>query len=309
MRPLPLLTIVATLILSVSATPARAEEPPGFLLKWGTPGSGPGQFGYAKGIAIAPGGDVWVTDVENNRLQRFTNDGVYVTTFGGPGPGAGTFGQPYDIEIDATGTMYVTDLGNNLIQVFDDNMNFVRQWSSPGLATLALDPTGQHLYAAANDHMMRDYLTADGSLVGQWEWGGGPGCLDFAFDTGPDGTIYKTECQRVKLFSASGQMIGDWSCSNIAEATVVDASGNVYVTHWGGGVWKFAPDGSLLSAWGSVGSGDGQFSFSSLSGIAVDDNGNVFVVDSVQDRIQKFGLGLPVETRKNSWGQLKLLYR
>jgi len=43
-----------------------------------------------------------------------------------------------------------------------------------------------------------------------------------------------------------------------------------------------------LSKWGSQGSGDGQFN--SPQGVAVDATGNVYVADSGNHSIQKFGL-------------------
>jgi hypothetical protein len=46
------------------------------------------------------------------------------------------------------------------------------------------------------------------------------------------------------------------------------------------------PCGTLLTQWGSAGSGNGQFS--GLSGVATDGSGNVYVVDAGNDRIQKF---------------------
>jgi DNA-binding beta-propeller fold protein YncE len=42
--------------------------------------------------------------------------------------------------------------------------------------------------------------------------------------------------------------------------------------------------------------------------VAVDGNGNVYVADSGNNRIEVFG-SLPVPTKSTSWGRIKTLYR
>jgi len=70
-----------------------------------------------------------------------------------------------------------------------------------------------------------------------------------------------------------------------------DRTGNVYVAVDGNsgvssGVRKFDGTGTLLTTWGSSGSGPGQFV--QTNGVAVDVTGNVFVADRGNGRIQKF---------------------
>jgi tripartite motif-containing protein 71 len=67
----------------------------------------------------------------------------------------------------------------------------------------------------------------------------------------------------------------------------VDGGGHVYVADTENHrIQKFAPDGTFLTQWGSLGSGDGEFW--SPYGVAVDGGGNVYVADGGNDRIQKF---------------------
>jgi len=51
-------------------------------------------------------------------------------------------------------------------------------------------------------------------------------------------------------------------------------------------IQKFDSNGSFLTAWGSAGSGDGQFN--SPGGVAVEGGGSVYVADAGNYRIQKF---------------------
>ena len=57
------------------------------------------------------------------------------------------------------------------------------------------------------------------------------------------------------------------------------------------------PCGTFLTTWGSLGSGPGQFR--GADGVAVDRNGNVFVADTDNERIQKFDNG---GTFLTTWG-------
>jgi len=43
-----------------------------FVTKWGTEGSGDGQFTFPSGISVAPDGNVYVAEKWNNRIQKFS---------------------------------------------------------------------------------------------------------------------------------------------------------------------------------------------------------------------------------------------
>jgi hypothetical protein len=59
-----------------------------------------------------------VADTWNNRIQRFTADGVFVLEWGRHGHAASQFGHPLGIAVDGSGHAYVTDTENHRIQVF-----------------------------------------------------------------------------------------------------------------------------------------------------------------------------------------------
>lgn len=94
------------------------------MTQWGEPAdySGPyaGQFDMPCGIAVDADGNVYVTGINDNRVQKFDSDGVYLTGWGSAGSGDGQFASPHGVAVHPNGSIYVCDTGNNRIQVFGD---------------------------------------------------------------------------------------------------------------------------------------------------------------------------------------------
>src|SRR5262245_1878446 len=87
-----------------------------YVMDWGSFGSGPTQFAYPLGIALSPGGDIYVADGANNRVSRYTADGQFVAIYGSFGTAAGQFREPNHLMFSPTnGDLYVTDLNNQRI--------------------------------------------------------------------------------------------------------------------------------------------------------------------------------------------------
>jgi sugar lactone lactonase YvrE len=83
-----------------------------FITKWGSKGSGNGQFIENHGIAVDAAGYVYVVDTRNVRIQKFTNDGQFIAKWGSLGCADPQFLIPHDMAIDNSGYIYVTDSGN-----------------------------------------------------------------------------------------------------------------------------------------------------------------------------------------------------
>ena len=64
---------------------------PHFVLAWGDSGSGPGQFFGLSGVAVDRNGNVFVAELFNDRIQKFTGDGVFLTSWGQSGSEPGEF--------------------------------------------------------------------------------------------------------------------------------------------------------------------------------------------------------------------------
>ena len=109
---------------------------------------------------------------------------------------------------------------------------------------------------------------------------------------------------RIQKLSPSGQPVGRWGVFGHdpgefygPEGAAVDIQGNVYVADTGNDrVQEFSPEGRLLGVWGTIAretpnapppSAIPPGEFRLPMGIAVDAQGNVYVADTSNHRIQK----------------------
>jgi sugar lactone lactonase YvrE len=112
---------------------------------------------------------------------------------------------------------------------------------------------------------------------------------------------------RIYKYSTSGKLLAQWGEHGSGpgqldspDKLALDAQGNLYVTEVGSQspagnsrIQKFSPTGMSLAQWGTFGSAPGQFN--TPVGIAVDQQGDIYVADVGNHRIQKLSsLGQPI---------------
>src|SRR5713101_6387714 len=83
---------------------------------------------YPNGLAGTPSGDLYISDVNHNRVQRLNSDGTIVTVVGkgtagysGDG-GRGTFAEldgPSALALSPTGDLFIADTGNAVIRKYN----------------------------------------------------------------------------------------------------------------------------------------------------------------------------------------------
>jgi sugar lactone lactonase YvrE len=103
----------------------------------GSPGAGspaPGMFDEPTDVAVAPNGDIFVTEghsggtVGNDRVSKFSKDGKFLKSWGKKGTANDELNSPHTIALDSRGRVFVGDRGNNRIQIFDQEGRYLETW-------------------------------------------------------------------------------------------------------------------------------------------------------------------------------------
>lgn len=102
----------------------------------GLKGSGNDQFKEPEGITVVPDGDIYISEIGNDRVQELTAKGEYAAQYGSKGTGNGQLEHPDDVAFAPNGHMYIADTGNSRIQ----------KWIAPGEHAV---PTQEIYYSAA----------------------------------------------------------------------------------------------------------------------------------------------------------------
>jgi len=87
-------------------------------------------FNRPTGVALAPNGDLYVSDGYGNaRVHRFSSGGKLIQSWGEPGTAPGQFNLPHDIWVTADERVFVADRENDRIQIFGPTGKFLEQWT------------------------------------------------------------------------------------------------------------------------------------------------------------------------------------
>jgi tripartite motif-containing protein 71 len=269
--------------------------------KIGTTGTSNGMLSSPVGIAVGPGGQVYVADAGNSRIQEFTGNGDFLRMWGkdvvsagtedrGVGPfeicqtsackagaaSTGLIGEmnvPLGLATDAGGNVYVADSSNNRIQKFDAEGVPIRAW---GKDVISGGATGFEICRAGID-------TCKAGTTGGLE---GEMSLPFGIAVDGSGSVYVTDANnnRVQKFFSTGGFQLTWG-----KDVTVGGSTGAEICHEEVDVCKAAD-----------GTGDLGGEFNLPAAVATDAAGDVYVGEEDNSRVQKFGSDA---TFQRLWGE------
>lgn len=297
--------------------PTPTEEPKTLSLTsnlvFGTYGETPGQLNTPRGLALDKDGNVYVSDSQNHRLQKFDANGLFVATVGAQGEGEGQFNEPWGVAVDAAGFVYVADTWNHRVQKFTPDLQFVGQWGGfadaresveAGLGqffgprAVAVDNTGK-VWVTDTGNKRIQCFDAEGQFIAAY---GGAGSEAGRFQepvgiaSDVQGNIYVADTwnQRIQVFDASFAFVRQidvpgWDGSGLSNKPfiAVAVDGSVLATDpENHRLFRFSAEGDLMGTGGSFGAGPSalQMPF----GIAVDGSGQVYVAEAGNHRVQRF---------------------
>jgi DNA-binding beta-propeller fold protein YncE len=128
--------------------------------------------------------------------------------------------------------------------------------------------------------------------------------MGIAIDRGDNVYVADNGNERIQKFDSGFTHVDIWSGPQgpdgfgirLPYGIVIGPGGNVYVAD--GGILKFKPDGTFLKGWRGGPTNDLPFAAAQL---AFDQDGNLFVVDRYEHRVQKFD---PSDTFVAAFGEL-----
>lgn len=290
-----------TIALAVAgfASAAAEEPPPQFMFKWGAEGFREGQLDYPVGIAVDTQGSVFVADFDNDQIQNFDSNGTFISLWC-------SLGKPYGMAIDNAGNVYFTHYKHHRVAKHDSQGNSILDWGSQGAGDgqfylphgIAVDLASGNVYVADPGNHRIQKFDATGSYLTQWPSGY---CQDVAVDS--EGHVYVSQllAQRIVKSDGNGTFLVEWF-SGSPHGVTVDVSNSIYVVSSSGRVEQFDTAGTLLTAWGTFGSGDGEFNAPHSAAIATD--GTVYVADNGNHRVQVFA-PVPVSAKQSTWSRAR----
>lgn len=256
-------------------------------------------------------GRVYVTDTVRRQVASFDIPGQRFAWIGDDGPSA--LRQPLGVDTDAQGNVYVADASARRVVVFDADGKFLREIAGKDMFVrpngVGVDAGATRLYvvdtggvtAAGETHRVRVFELPSGRhLHDIGKRGTEPGEFNLPTDVAvaADGSIFVVDAGnfRVQVFDAEGRFVRFFGALGRRggqfarpKELALDAAKNVYIVDAAFGNFQiFDSEGRLLLDVGSRGGTDEPAKYLLPSGIAVDEDGRVYVVDQFFRKIDVY---------------------
>jgi hypothetical protein len=122
-------------------------------------------FGERVYFNVDEDGNIFVTDWDRKRIQKYGPDGKYLLTIGREGQGPGEFQNVWEPEFDKDGNLYVVDIAQKRISFFNRDGRYLKQIGFPATnvsSSLYLNSQGHFVMAV-------DEIEEEGEAGNRWE--------------------------------------------------------------------------------------------------------------------------------------------
>jgi sugar lactone lactonase YvrE len=199
-----------------------------------------GNFTTPHGLRIDPDDNVWIADMDNHLVQKFTLDGKLLLSLGTkdkPGRAADRFNRPADVNTGPDGEIYVADgYGNSRIAKFAKDGTFLQDWGKKGKGpsqfriphAVFLDAE-KRVFVGDRENARIQIFDRDGKLLDTWKDAGYPYGLFLHKDR-----VYLADGRSgaIRILDNRGKLLARWETKVGAETPHwinVDRKDAVYI--------------------------------------------------------------------------------
>ena len=225
-------------------------------------------------LAVDNAGNVYIADMQNNAIKKWTAANNTVTTLVASG-----LNQPFGVTVDGAGNVYIADTHNNAIKKWTATNNTVTTLVSSGLDlpyAVAADGAGNVYIADAGNNVIKKW-TAANNTVTTLVSSGLSGPCGVAVDNAGNIYIADTGNEAIKKWTAANNTVTTLVSSGLSGpcGVAVDGSGNVYIADtFNTAIKKWTATSNTMTTLITVTSG-----LINPEGVTVDGSGNVYVAN------------------------------
>lgn len=262
-------------------------------------------FNSPFGVAALPGrlfvpAKIFVADTGNGRIQIFTSDGKFLSSFSISPPYKPKRKQPplpIGVAVDDQANIYVSEAHTPYLFVFDSDGKFLNTFPKSKRPVLK-KPVGlafsrDKLYVTdIGDHKVKVF-DKQGRLLLQF---GGQFLFPVGVALDKDGRIYVADTgnTRVQVLGSKGKLLTSTDrfsavSLNLPRGVAIDPWGRIHIVDTSGNrILVFSKKFKYLFSYGKAGTGKGELGYP--NGIAIDEHsGQISITEQINNRISIWG--------------------
>lgn len=286
-------------LMGLAGESALATLPP-YAEEWPIPG-------LPQDVEVDPFGRVWVSSEDDMIRVYAPRGGELLFEFGGTGTGDGEFQTPYGMAFDSLGDVYICDYFGARVEKFNSDGVFLFSWPIPSDRAdhIAIDAAGDVYVTGYTNTMVHKY-TPEGMPLLDWVSQSGATTAGIVVAGNTVSVVQWTD-PSVEQFDTDGNFVRSFAAETLnGDDIETDTLDQLWVTDFNGNLLRiFTAEGDSVDVVGAAGSGPGEF-FGCI-GVAMGQEGSVYVADYGNSRIQRFGeIAAGVEDQSTGVASLSL---
>jgi len=264
-------------------------------------------MGAPASVAFDANGHLIVLTRGDKTFFEFDRDGMFVRSFGDK-----LFVRSHGLHIDRQGNLWATDVGGHVVVKLDREGHALLTLGTQGEAGEWNEANGSRRLNQPNDVVIADNgdifvvqghtpgpngdarvlkFSQDGTFITSWGGkGAGPGQFQVAhgIDIDAQGQLWVAdrENQRIQVFEPDGTFVREIGYKGLPCDLDIGRQYIYMVNGFAAQVLRLDLNGKVLAALGQPGKGPGQFGEAHM--IAVNEQGEIYVADSVNAALMKF---------------------